>query len=136
LPSGTSSTLVLIATVTGTRTITNSATKSAENEIDPNLSNNAFSASIVGQAAPGLPGRPNGGMAPAPFQPDPLRGSLMIEAGLAGFFGLLFLRRRSQRVAVAAALMAFATITTIVVPDGAPVPAAPHTSLVAARPPD
>ncbi|TMD19320.1 MAG: DUF11 domain-containing protein, partial [Chloroflexi bacterium] len=98
LPSGTSSTLVLIATVTGTGTITNSATKSAENEIDPNLSNNAFSASIVGQAAPGLPGPPNGGMAPAPFQPDPLRGSLMIEAGLAGFFGLLFLRRRVQRV--------------------------------------
>ena len=136
LPSGASSTLTLFATVTGTGTITNAATKSAENEIDPNLGNNAASAAIVGQAAPGLPGPPNGGMAPAPNQPDPLRGSLMIETGLAGFFGLLFLRRRSQRVAVAAALMGFATITTILAPAGAPLSSAPQASLVAARPSD
>src|SRR5439155_1058996 len=136
LTSGASSSLTLFAIVTGTGTITNAATKSAENEIDPNLGNNAASAAIVGQAAPGLPGPPNGGMAPAPDQPDPLRGSLMIEAGLAGFFGLLFLRRRSQRVAVAAALMGFATISTILAPAGAPLSSAPQASLVAARPSD
>ena len=60
----------------------------------------------------------------------------MIEAGLAGFFGLLFLRGRSQRVAVAAALMGFATITTILAPAGAPLSSAPQASLVAARPSD
>src|SRR5438067_933266 len=136
LPSATSATLTLFATVTGTGTITNGATKSAENEIDPNLGNNAVSAAIVGQAAPGLPGPPNGGMAPAPNQPEAPRGSLIIGAGLIGFFGLLFLRRRSQRVAMAGALLAFATLTTIVAPAGAPLSAAPEASLVAARPSD
>src|SRR5438874_1777586 len=136
LPSATSATLTLFATVTGTGTITNGATKSAENEIDPNLGNNAVSAAIVGQAAPGLPGPPNGGMAPAPNQPDAPRSSLIIGAGLIGFFGLLFLRRRSQRVAVAGALLAFATLTTIVAPAGAPLSAAPAANLVAARPSD
>ncbi|TMG12141.1 MAG: DUF11 domain-containing protein, partial [Chloroflexi bacterium] len=136
LPSATSATLTLFATVTGTGTITNGATKSAENEIDPNLGNNAVSAAIVGQAAPGLPGPPNGGMAPAPNQPDAPRSSLIIGAGLIGFFGLLFLRRRSQRVAMAGALLAFATLTTIVAPAGAPLSAAPAANLVAARPSD
>jgi len=136
LSSGASSTLTLFATVTGTGTITNATTKSAENEVDPNLGNNAASAAIVGQAAPGLPGPPNGGMAPAPNQPHPPRGSLIIAAGLAGFFGLLFLRRRSQRVAVAAALMGLATMTTIFAPAGAPLSAVPQASLVAARPSD
>ena len=75
-------------------------------------------------------------MAPAPNQPDAPRGSLIIGAGLIGFFGLLFLRRRSQRVAVAGALLAFATLTTIVAPAGAPLSAAPAANLVAARPSD
>src|SRR2546430_3612109 len=136
MPSATSATLTLFATVTGTGTITNGATKSADNEIDPNLGDNVVSAAIVGQAAPGLPGPPNGGMAPAPNQPDAPPGSLIIRAGLIGFFGLLFLPRRSERVAVAGALLAFATRATIGAPARPALPSPPEASLVAARPSD
>ena len=136
LASGASTTLTLTATVTATGTITNTSSKSAESESDPNLGNDSGSASITGQPSPGLPGPPNGGMAPAPNQPDPLRGGPIIAVGLAGFLGLLFLRRWSQRVAVAAALMAFATLTTIVAPASAPLSAAPVAGHLAARPSD
>ena len=73
------------------------------------------SAAVTGT---GLPGPPNGGM--AGFQPSPVGtapgGGLLIAAGLAGFFGLLFLRRRSHRLAVAAGLMAFTTLITLAPP--------------------
>jgi uncharacterized repeat protein (TIGR01451 family) len=136
LASGASTTLTMAATVTGTGTITNTAAKSAQNEPDPNPANNAFSAAITGDPAPGLPGPPNGGMAAPVNSLDPLSGSLLIEVGLAAFFGLLFLRRRSQRVAVAAGLMAFATLTTILAPAGTPVSTGAGSSHLAARPPD
>src|SRR6202011_2056929 len=48
--SGASVTLSLIATVTATGSLTNTATKSAENETDPNLSNDTASVTITGQA--------------------------------------------------------------------------------------
>jgi uncharacterized repeat protein (TIGR01451 family) len=133
LASGASTTLTVIATVTTTGAVTNSASKTAENEPDPNLGNDVSSASITGT---GLPGPPNGGMAPTPKAPDPLRASLLIQGALAGFFGLLFLRRRSHRVGVAAGLMAFATLTTVLAPAGAPITAAPIASHLSARPPD
>jgi sortase (surface protein transpeptidase) len=65
---------------------------------------------------------------------------VLIITALAGFFGLLFLRRRSHRVAIAAALMAFATLTTVLASDAAPVSApvaaASVAGKVASRPPD
>ncbi|TMD68282.1 MAG: DUF11 domain-containing protein, partial [Chloroflexi bacterium] len=136
LANGASTTLTLTATVTATGAITNTAIKSAENETDPNPVNDSFSAAITGQPAPGLPGPPKGGMAPGGSSPDPLRGSLIVEVGLAAFLGLLFLRRRSQRVAVAAALMAFATLASIVAPAGAPLSAAALTGHLVGRPTD
>src|SRR5207248_2145700 len=48
--SGGSATLTLVATVTQTGSITNTATKSAENESDPNPANDSASATINGQA--------------------------------------------------------------------------------------
>src|SRR3984893_13114343 len=48
--SGASVTLSLIATVTATGSLTNTATKTAENETDPNLSNDTASVTITGQA--------------------------------------------------------------------------------------
>jgi sortase (surface protein transpeptidase) len=74
-------------------------------------------------------------MAPIQKAPDPLRGSLLIVA-LAGFFGLLFLQRRSHKLAVAAGLMAFTTLLTVVEPAGTPLAAAPVASHLAARPSD
>ncbi len=133
LASGASTTLTVVATVTTSGAVMNSARKTAENESDPNPGNDVSSATITGT---GLPGPPNGGMAPLPNTPDPLRGSLLIEAALAGFFGLLFLRRRSHRVAIAAGLMAFATLTSVVGPAGAPLSSAPAASHLAARPSD
>ena len=133
LASGGSTTLTVIATVTTTGAVTNTASKTAENEPDPNPGNDVSSASITGT---GLPGPPNGGMAPSPKAPDPLRASLLVQGSLAGFFGLLFLRRRSHRVGVAAGLMAFATLTTVLTPAGAPISAAPIASHLSARPPD
>jgi hypothetical protein len=132
LASGASTTLSIVATVTTTGPVANTARKTAQNEPDPNPVNDVSSAITIGT---GLPGPPNGGMAPLPKAADPLRDSLLIGTALAGFFGLLFLRRRVQRVAIAAGLMAFATLTTIVGPVGAPVSAAP-VSHVAARPSD
>jgi uncharacterized repeat protein (TIGR01451 family) len=122
LASGASTTMTLTATVTATGTITNTASKSAESESDPNLSNDSGSASITGQPAPGLPGPPNGGMAPVipSTSGGGQGGGLFVGAALAAFFGLLFLRRRSQRLAIAAAVMAFASLTTMVTP-GTPV---------------
>jgi len=48
--SGTSVTLALTATVTTTGSLTNTARKTAENETDPNLSNDTASVTITGQA--------------------------------------------------------------------------------------
>jgi uncharacterized repeat protein (TIGR01451 family) len=133
LASGTSTTLSVVATVTTTGAVINTASKTAENEPDPNPGNDVSSATITGT---GLPGPPNGGMAPTPNAPDPLRGSLLLQGALAGFFGLLFLRRRSHRVGVAAGLMALATLTAVLAPAGSPLSAAPVASHLAVRPPD
>ena len=48
IPSGAGRTLQVTATVMVTGVITNTATKTAENEFDPNASNNAASASVTG----------------------------------------------------------------------------------------
>src|ERR1700737_4505239 len=48
--SGASVTLALIATVTATGSLTNTATKTAENETDPVAANNSASVTITGQA--------------------------------------------------------------------------------------
>lgn len=133
LASGASTTLTVVATVTTTGPVINIARKTAENEPDPNPVNDVSSATITGT---GLPGPPNGGMAPLQNVGDPLRGSLIIEMALVGFFGLLFLRRRSQRVAITAGLMAFMTLITVVAPAGAPLPAVSVASHLAARPAD
>src|SRR6202011_2408811 len=50
LASGSSATLTLVATVTQTGSITNTASKTAEIEADPNLSNDSSSVTITGQA--------------------------------------------------------------------------------------
>ncbi|TMF08357.1 MAG: DUF11 domain-containing protein, partial [Chloroflexi bacterium] len=115
LTSGASTTLTVVATVTTTGPVTNTARKTAENEPDPNPVNDVSSATITGT---GLPGPPNGGM--AGFVPSPAAGApgggLLIGVALAGFFGLLFLRRRSHRLALAAGLMAFTTLVTLAAP--------------------
>jgi uncharacterized repeat protein (TIGR01451 family) len=128
LPSGGSATLTVFATVTGTGTITNTASKTAEIETDPNPGNNTMSSAIVSQAAPGLPAPPNGGMAPGQSQPSPT--PLLPAAGVATFVALLFLRRRSQRLAAVAGLLVCATLTTLVIPVRTTLPAKPTAHVV------
>jgi LPXTG-site transpeptidase (sortase) family protein len=123
----------VVATVTTAGAITNTAHKSAENESDPNLGNDVSSATITGT---GLPGPPNGGVAPVRKAPESLAGSLLIPAALAGFLGLFFLRRRSHQLAVAAGLMAFTTLATLAAPGAPPLPAAPVASHLSSRPSD
>jgi len=50
LSSGTTATLTLVATVTAPGNLTNTATKTAETENDPNIANDSASASVTGQA--------------------------------------------------------------------------------------
>jgi uncharacterized repeat protein (TIGR01451 family) len=135
LASGASTTLTVVVAVTTSGAIMNTAQKTGENESDPNPGNDVSSATITGT---GLPGPPNGGMAQTfPSPPGGGQGGgLLLGTALAGFFGLLFLRRRSHRVAIAAALMAFATLTSVVAPAGAPLSSAPAASHLAARPSD
>jgi sortase (surface protein transpeptidase) len=133
IASGASTTLTVMARVTTTGPVTNTASRTFQNEPDPNSINDVSSAVITGT---GLPGPPNGGMAPmAHLFPSPSGGGqgggLLIGTALAGFLGLLFLRRRSHRVAVAAGLIAFATLTTVVAPAGAPLAAARVSHLAA-----
>jgi uncharacterized repeat protein (TIGR01451 family) len=146
MASAASTTLTIVAKVTTTGPVTNTATRTAQNEPDPNPVNDVSGAVISGT---GLPGPPNGGMANlspanASLVPSPAGGGsgrghgggLLIITALAGFFGLLFLRRRSHRVATAAALMAFAALTTVLAPVAAPVSAATPAGHLAARPSD
>ena len=116
LVNGATTSLALTATVTATGTITNTAIKSAETESDTNLANNTASAAISAQPTTGIPGPPNGGMAPAPKQADLLGGGPIILAGLAIFLVLLFLRRISLRVAVLGVVIALATLPMLVGP--------------------
>lgn len=51
LANGANGTLSIVATVTGTGSIINTATKTAENQTDPVSGNNAASATVTGQAA-------------------------------------------------------------------------------------
>jgi LPXTG-site transpeptidase (sortase) family protein len=51
LPNGTNATLSIVATVTGTAAVTNTATKTAEAQPDPVAGNNSASATVTGQAA-------------------------------------------------------------------------------------
>jgi uncharacterized repeat protein (TIGR01451 family) len=116
LASGATTTLTVTATVTATGLITNTASKSAEIETDPNTSNDSSSASITGQPAPGLPGPPNGGMAPQAKASPPAAGAgwgggLFLGAALAGLLGLLVVRRQSQRTMIALGIVASATLT-------------------------
>jgi hypothetical protein len=117
--SGASTNLTITATVTATGTITNTATKTAETEVDPNPGNDSGSVSITGTPTAGLPGPPNGGMANASIA-SPSGGGpgvgLLLGAALAGFLGLLLLRRRSQQIAIVAGLLALTSLTTIVAP--------------------
>ena len=113
LASGGSATLSLVATVTTAGSITNTARRTAGNEPDPNGGNDVSSVIITGT---GLPGAPNGGM--ASLFPSPSvgwqGGGLLLGTALAGIFGVLFLWRRSHRVALATGLIALGTLTTIV----------------------
>jgi uncharacterized repeat protein (TIGR01451 family) len=134
LASGASASLTVVATVTTAGAITNTASKTAENEPDPTPGNDVSSATVTGT---GLPGPPNGGMGQVLPSPSVAgQGGALLLVALAGFFGLLFLRRRSHRVVVAAGLMAFATLTTLAAPTGAPLSSAPVASQLAARPSD
>jgi uncharacterized repeat protein (TIGR01451 family) len=109
--SGASATLSLVATVTTAASITNTARKTAGNEPDPNSGNDVSSVIITGT---GLPGAPNGGMAPLSSTAVPLSGSLLLGTALAAVFGLPFLWRRSRRVAIPVGLIALGILTTIV----------------------
>jgi hypothetical protein len=103
----------LVATVTTAGAVTNTARKTAQNEPDPNTSNDVSSAIITGT---GLPGAPNGGMGrvfASPARGGAPGGGLLVGAAFAGIFGVLFLWRRSHRVAIAAGLMAVGTLLTI-----------------------
>ena len=135
LASGASTTLTVVATVTTAGAITNTAHKSGENESDPNLGNDVSSATITGT---GLPGPPNGGMAQSFPSPSGggQGGGLLLGVALAGFFGLLFVRRRFHRLALAASLMAFTTLATLFGPAGASLPATPIASHLSTRPSD
>lgn len=113
ITSGASTTLSLVATVTTAGAVTNTVRKTAQNEPDPNTSNDVSSAIITGT---GLPGAPNGGMGrlfPSPARGGAQGGGLLVGAAFAGVFGVLFLWRRSHRVAIAARLMALGTLLTI-----------------------
>src|ERR1700730_17849946 len=135
LASGASTTLTVVATVTTTGPVTNTARKTAENEPDPNPGNDVSSTTVTGT---GLPGPPNGGMAPVSASPSGRGpgGGLFLAATLAGFLGLLFLRRRSQRLCVVAGLMAFTTLVTFVAPARTQLPLARVASHLVARPSD
>ena len=134
LASGASTNLTVVATVTTTGPVTNTARKTAENEPDPVPGNDVSSATVTGT---GLPGPPNGGMAavsPSPSGGGP-GGGLFLGATLVGFLGLLFLRRRSHRLAVVAGMMAFTTLATVLAP--APVLSSPSKATqLTARPSD
>jgi uncharacterized repeat protein (TIGR01451 family) len=116
LVNGATTSLALTATVSATGTITNTAVKSAETESDTNLANNSASAAISAQPTAGIPGPPNGGMAPAVKQANSLGGGPIILVGLAIFLVLLVLRRISLRVAALGAVIALATLPTLVGP--------------------
>ena len=113
IASAGSATLSLVATVTTSGAVTNTARKTAGNEPDPNGGNDVSSVSITGT---GLPGAPNGGM--ASVFPSPSGGwqggGLLIATAFAAAFGLPLLWRRSRRVALATGLIALGTLTTIV----------------------
>jgi hypothetical protein len=99
----------LVATVTTAGGITNTANKTAANEPDPNGGNDVSSVTITGT---GLPGAPNGGMAaayPFPSGGGP-GGGLLLGTALAGILGVLYLWRRSHRVALAAGLVVLGTL--------------------------
>ncbi len=119
LASGASTTLTVTARVTATGTIVNTALKTAETELDPNLGNDSASASITGQPTAGLPGPPNGGMAAATL-PSPRGGgnylAFFLATAVSGFLLLLLLRRRSARIAVAAGVLATVSLTTMLGP--------------------
>jgi LPXTG-site transpeptidase (sortase) family protein len=51
IANGANATLTIVATVTGTTAVTNTATKTAENQPDPVVGNNTASATVTGQAA-------------------------------------------------------------------------------------
>jgi uncharacterized repeat protein (TIGR01451 family) len=142
LSSGASATLTITASVTATGAMTNTATKSAEIESDPVAPNNSASATITGQPAPGVPGPPNGGMAAVSMPHDPLRGGLLLGTAIAGFLGLLWIRRRSPRTALAGLVIGLATLTAVVAPAGTPLltkPGAAHplaASIPASEEPD
>ncbi len=51
LTKGSSATLQIVATVLGTATVTNTASKTHEDQTDPNLANDSSSATLTGQAA-------------------------------------------------------------------------------------
>ena len=51
MANGSTATLQIVATVTSTSLVTNTAAKSAENESDPNLANDSASVSVTGQSA-------------------------------------------------------------------------------------
>ena len=55
LANGLSTTLQVIATVTGTSAVTNTATRTASSPVDPNVTNDAASVSVTGSTVPGLP---------------------------------------------------------------------------------
>jgi uncharacterized repeat protein (TIGR01451 family) len=55
LANGASTTMLIVATVTGTSPVTNTATRTASAPVDPNSANDTASATVTGSDTPGLP---------------------------------------------------------------------------------
>jgi uncharacterized repeat protein (TIGR01451 family) len=76
---GSSATLQLVVTVTGTTPVTNVATRTTSSPVDPNPANDSASSTVTGSTVPGLP---NNGVPPlAALWPDVL--ALMLLASIA-----------------------------------------------------
>ena len=116
IASGASATLTLTARVTATGVVTNTASKSAETENDPNLPNDTASVSITGRPTPALPGPPASGMAnvATPYS-TPLLGFALFGSGLL-LLTCLAMRRRSATTALQAAVLALGCLLTLASP--------------------
>ena len=79
LAVGASATLQLVATVDGTTTVTNTATRVSSSPTDPNAANDVASVSVTGSTVPGLP---NNGALPLALMWPLMVGPLLAVLGL------------------------------------------------------
>jgi uncharacterized repeat protein (TIGR01451 family) len=89
LANGASTTMLVVATVTGTNPVTNTATRTASAPVDPNSANDVASVTVTGSSTPGLPAD---GVPPVAALWPALPAALFLIVG-----GLVIRRRRPDR---------------------------------------